>query len=571
MPDQFVIARGRPLAVPDPLHALVILTLSLWTIVVWSPLLAFPQYEVYGIGLGLLGPVVAAPIMLFAPPRLAPSARLGLIWTTLVAAAVIAGLLVVELPLVAVVIPVFVPLAVLCWRFPVVSMFVLLVLAGGTGSLNAYLDFPVQRLIDVILPGLWGGVLWGLVMRRREYAFIFWPGVVLVATYIVITFFEAFVADSLILGLKAFRLSAWLMAVALLLGYAGWPWKTYRRIAKCVVFVSLLVGAYAVYRWIVGPSADEFVKAQQLVGPFNIVDGELKLFAPFSSRHQLGGFCAEVVPFLLIFAISTRGFWRFPALAGAGLCVAALMGSDVRAAFAAMVLGFLATLAGYQLSRAYRGLHLGTTAVVVLVLLCGGLFLFTQTTGGSDSGKQRYQRILDPTNDESFAGRLQKWSTAIPEIEEHPWGQGLGTAGITQKTSGKYLNSASIDLEGGYLNVAFQQGWAVMGLYILAVLALALSLLKRGIETLSRERAALALGAFGSLVVFMVLNAISGYAEGLPTIMPWVIAGLAIAAFSRNWGDQPPQPSADGFPASRANPQNGARTSTLEPSRASAP
>ena len=567
MPEQFAIPRSRQLG-PDPVELLTAVTLAFWTFLVWSPMIAFPEYEVYGIGLGLLGPVIAVTAHLFAPPRLARSTRLAVTWTVLVAGAVIGGMLVVELPIVAVVIPVFVPLAALCWRFPASAMFVLLILSGASSTLNAYLEpFQTQRLIDVILPGLWAGLAWRLLSQKRQEAYPVWPAVALAGFYILLTFVEAFAAETLMIGLKGFRLSAWLMAIVLLFAYAGWPWETYRRIARGIVVVAFGVGAYAVYRWIVGPSAGEFQQAQRLVGPYNLKgNGEYALFTPFVSRTMLGGWSAEVIPFLLAFALSFKSWLRFPALVGAGLCFAALIGSDVRAAVAAVVLGLVIVVIGYQMSRAYRGLHLGTTAIVVLAMLFGGVYFFTATTGSDKAGKERYEKILNPTEDLSFAGRLRKWSTAIPEIDDHPFGHGIGSAGTVQKTSGKYVTAATFDLEGGFLNVAWTQGWAVMLLFVIAVITLGISLFRRGLQTLDRERAGLAIGAAGSLGAFVVMNAISGFNEGLPSAMPWVIAGLAVAAFSR--APQRPQLGGSGEPASRANPHQGASgTSSSSSSR----
>src|SRR5205807_1598445 len=145
----------------------------------------------------------------------------------------------------------------------------------------------------------------------------------------------------------------------LMFAYAGWSRATYERIARGVVVVASLVGAYATVRWLVGPSGIERDHAVAVSGPYDYVDGHLRVFGPFSSGHTLAAWTAVAIPFCLAIALWLRGWWRFLAGVACVLCAFALLASEVRVGLAGAGLGVFTVVALYQLSRGFRGLHLG--------------------------------------------------------------------------------------------------------------------------------------------------------------------------------------------------------------------
>src|SRR5690606_16105066 len=137
---------------------------------------------------------------------------------------------------------------------------------------EAFTPVPVGESVDLVLGGLWCGVLWSWLFSDRREPVWLWPGVALSIAYLgVLAVFVVF-ADDLFRGLFGFRASAWYMAVFLLIAYARWEAPTYRRIATGFVAVAALVGGYATFRWIVGPAEAEMALALSTDGQYQFVD-----------------------------------------------------------------------------------------------------------------------------------------------------------------------------------------------------------------------------------------------------------------------------------------------------------
>jgi hypothetical protein len=188
------------------------------------------------------------------------------------------------------------------------------------------------------------------------------------------------------------------------------------------------------------------------------------------------------------------------------------------------------TFAVFQLSRGFRGLRLGTTAVVLLCFLVGGGLAFSEVVGTSSDSTQRYKNILKPKRDRSWQERLTKWGTAMEDIDKAPLGHGIGTGGV-QSRHQRFVTAAALDIDNSYLKVAYEQGFAVMIFFIITLFVLLFGLMRRTVWTRAGPPMA-AVGACGSFAAFIIVLVTALFIEVLPALTAWIILGLGMAQFA---------------------------------------
>jgi O-antigen ligase len=383
----------------------------------------------------------------------------------------------------------------------------------------------------VILVGLWLSVIWGYLIRGRDRPVWVWPGVVAVLLYIALTAFEMLMATDITYGFHAFRNVAWYMLAFLLVGYGLWQPGTRRLIFKGVILVALLVGAYASFRLAVGPAAQEYTLASA-ADITNFLNGELRLVGSFPSGKALACWSAIMLSFCLAAALGTEGRWRLLSAVACAGCAVGLLGSQVRSAFVGVVVGVALVFLLFQFARGIQGLHLGVTTAALLAVALVGIGVFSFTGGQSEGSTQRYTLILTPTRDPAFQSRLVRWRTVLADIDRHPFGQGLGTAGRIQRERGRFTNISAIDIDNSYLGIAFEQGLGVLVLFLAATLMLLFGLARRALATPVRERAVVAIGACGALATYLAILPTGSYIEGFNTLAVWMIVGLGVSQFA---------------------------------------
>ena len=126
---------------------------------------------------------------------------------------------------------------------------------------------------------------------------------------------------------------------------------------------------------------------------------------------------------------------------------------------------------------------------------------------------------------------MERWEDAWPLATENALGQGLGTVGAVA-LSGPFVPETATNLDSSYLKIAIEQGIAMMVLFAGTLLFLGLTLAKRAVGTRDPTRAALAIGAVGSLTGIMVMFYAGFFVENLEVLMAWFLLGLGVAQFS---------------------------------------
>jgi hypothetical protein len=431
-------------------------------------------------------------------------------------------------PFVAAAVPAVFLTALLCARRPAGAMAIVLVFSGSFGSLQAFGVFSPGPYVDLILAGLWIAVIVSHLVKERDRPWWIWPGVALLILYIAITFFEIPTAVGMSIGVKSFRYSTWYMAVLPLLALAGWSLNTYIRISKALIAVAVLVGAYAVLRLIIGPASSEQDFALQGAGTFNVVEDKLALIGSFPSRHSLAFWATTATPFCLAASFTMRKGWRLAALLAVGLCVTAVLGTQVRAALPALVVGGITVVVLHQVAGGMKGGTIGKTIAAIMIAFVVGAALFSMVVGEDSS---RYSAIFSPSGDTSYEHRITKWTQAIEDIQHDPFGKGLGTAGLVQELGqGPYITEGSYGIDSSYLKIAYEQGFPILALFILAMIVLLINLAMQAVRVEDERVRAMLIGAAGTLVAALSMFITAIYIENLPVLVTWTAVGTAIGA-----------------------------------------
>lgn len=435
-------------------------------------------------------------------------------------------------------IPLAIPLgftaAVAAARYPALSLVLLLTVTGFPGTLQAHTPLPVLAFADLMLAALWIGVIVSYVngsVARRTWL---WPGLIAPAIYLLITMLAVPTSDSTSEAFRSFRIAGWYMGALFLVALAPWSRQTFERIARGVALVGLAVGAYAVFRYIVGPSAAEEVIARTTSagtpGPT-----ELRFFSSFGLAGGLAAWTSVIAPFCLALGVTMRGRWSVVALLAAATCSFAVIASDVRTGYVAALAGLAVVTVVFAASQSFpSGKRLATALATIIGVAVIAGSLFSVTVGDSDQGIERYERLIeDPSSDPSYEARLARWELAIDAAAKQPFGYGLGSQGAigNDRDAGPV---ATANIDSSYLKIGIEQGLLVMAFFVASLVILVGMLAAHAIRTPDRFGASLAIGACGSLVAAMVAWYAGLYIEGLQALPVWILAGLgAVSATTR--------------------------------------
>jgi hypothetical protein len=457
----------------------------------------------------------------------------GGVW--IVFGALLGAILVLIVPLLVYGLGVIVVSALAARRWPSQMALATFAISGTYGSIRAFTPLTqTGPLVDVLLAGLWIALIVQVVSRRRDFDYALWPGIAALLGYGLFTAISILFAPDLYEGLRAFRQSTWYILSLVVVGYLGWKPPTRRQAAIGVVVLCAVVGAYATFRWAVGPSGKEKALAATTGDQrYDVAAGESKLQGSLPNGSVLGLWAAVTLPFCFAAALAMRGRIRLVAIAAVPLLAIGLLGSAVRTGSVAAVVGVSLVLLLYQLSRAFPGPRLGTGAAALVGFAVAVVLIYPATAGNTPEKRARYEKVLSPSTDASFQERRFKWSSALRDSTHHPLGHGLGTAGIRAGNQRFIPTATGGDVDNSYVMVAFEQGVPAMIFLIFALGLLLVGLMRRAVWTKSPERAAVAIGAAGTLAALMLMFVTRLYIESLASLSAWLIVGLGVAQFTR--------------------------------------
>ena len=425
--------------------------------------------------------------------------------------------------------PAGVAAGIACRRRPEIAILALFAVASAFGVIDAFTPIPPSKLADLLLAGLWLGVAWRWLAGGERFALRLPAGVVLLLAFAVVTLAQVAAAPSLSFGLHTFISTGLYLLTVLLVGASeldarapGDRRQGHRRDRA-------RRRAYAVLRHVIGPAAKERAIASQQ--PFNFKDGKLLLFGSFESRHQLGLWCALVVPFCAGMAAVLRGRWRFAALAVIPLCAVALIASQSRAALVAAIVGLASCSPCTRWAAPSRGRGSAWSSRPSWCSSAAAPRRSRFPAAAATRPRRRSPWCCTPTTTRPTARASAKWDEALRAIRKQPMGHGLGTANQLQEQQGRFVSIGSFSIDNSYLRVGYEQGIVPALLYIAGLLALALALIRRAAITPDPARAGPALAAAGAMVAYVVVLYPSNAFDGYAALAAWLLAGVGIAPF----------------------------------------
>jgi O-Antigen ligase len=436
---------------------------------------------------------------------------------------------VIPKPLLVLALPAGVAAGIACRKRPEVALLGLFAVASAFGVIDAFTPVPPSKLADLLLGGLWLGVAWRRLVGGDRFELRLVPGIVLLIAFALVTFAQVVAAPSFSFGIHTFISTGLYLLTVVLVGASELDEGRLTTIAKGIVAIALLAAAYAVLRDIIGPAGKE--RAIASLQPFNFKDGKLLLFGATESRHQLGLWCALVVPFCAGMATVLGGRWRLAALAVIPLCAVAFISSESRAALVGALAGLAVVLALHSMGRAFPGPRLGAVLAAAVVVIGGGGAAIVLSGGNGNATTKKFTVVLHPSSDAAYQARKAKWNEALRDIRKQPMGHGLGTANQLQQQQGRFVSIGSFSIDNSYLRVGYEQGILPALLYIAGLLALTATLIRRAAVTPDPARAGPALAAAGAMVSYVIVLYPSNAFDGYTALAAWLIAGVGIAPF----------------------------------------
>lgn len=506
-----------------------------------------------------LGLIAAAVLLTRVARRSSASATHKMVaaWMLMVLAALYLSITVAALWYLAFVFPVFLSMVWLGLARPDLAIGLVFVSAGFHGTITAYTPIKVGVVVDALLVGLYVAILVRYARGAERRRVSFPPAVLIMGAFLLISIFQLIISEPSG-AFVSFRYSTWYMLAVIMIAYANWNDLLVRRMAHTLVVVGLFVGAYAIFRKVVGQGASETAQSLASIGTYNTIGTEQKLLGSFVTGAGLAQWTALTTPMLAAMVFAFTGRWRTIAAVAAVFSLVAATAADSRTGLAAVGLGLAVVPAGALFSRAFPAFRAATAFALAAVILGIGTIGYLSVTANSPERRAHYAGLLNRDEDYSYAARRLKWSNALPEIREHPAGHGFGSAGRVGQNNG-YYDIDTTNVDNSYLFMALQQGFLVMGLFIVALMAMIINLLYLAIRSTDRFASALSLGAASSLVAFGVMMYTGPYVEGLVALWGWLLVGLAFsqlvvvravkAARTPRRPDQPDRTDPEGRPA----------------------
>jgi hypothetical protein len=450
-------------------------------------------------------------------------------------------------PLATIAVPAALLGAMLCLAKPATTVSLVIFLTGFIGTVIAHTGIPAESLAQSLLVCIWIAVIGLYASGRARGRLWFWPGLALPALYVVVTAGGILAAENPDAAFDGFKVGAWYMAAFLLIAIAPWGVETFHRIVRGLVGVALAVGLYALFRKVAGPSAEELALARTATGVR--ASEEIRFFGSFLGPQQLAAWGAAAIPFFLGLGLHWKGRWRIAAFLTTGLCTFAVISSDIRTGMVGAAVGIVFVLLLYQLSQSFRGprlaVGLGATLAVIAVAGAG----YFATLAENSSSETRIESLFTPGDDYAYQQRKARWEDAVRDINQKPLGHGVGTVGSALIDHPENL-AGPVNLDSSYLKIGLEQGYPILILFVVSLLALLGGIARRAIATREPWRAAVGIAACGTLASQVVLYYGSTYIEGIPALFAWMLIGLGAAPFTFIPNEREALDSTDGRRAS---------------------
>jgi len=284
----------------------------------------------------------------------------------------------------------------------------------------------------------------------------------------------------------------------------------YRRvIEKSFLFGVLLLGAYGIYQFFALPDWDRMWMLNVQMNSFGQVD-PMKTRA-FSTMNAPAIFAATMACGLLVL-FNLKGKLRLLAAASGFL---GLILTLSRASWLSLVVGLV-----YLALRARMRARL--RMVLASIACIGFLIGLARIPGIKELVEERVATFTQPSQDVSFAARVEGHEQALRELAQEPWGEGVGSTDTLHNTEGDDAIIGPHD--STLLEFLYSLGWIGTFIYALGLGSLGIQLLRAG------SRDPFVLSAHAVLIGFLAQSLLNSIFLGVLGFMVWTFASLNLAA-----------------------------------------
>jgi hypothetical protein len=279
-------------------------------------------------------------------------------------------------------------------------------------------------------------------------------------------------------------------------------------IEQSFLYGILLTGAYGIYQFFNLPDWDRLWMLNVQMNSFGAVEA-LKVRV-FSTMNAPAIFAAVAACGLLLL-FSFKGKVRLLAAACGFLALILTMS---RASWLSLVAGFI--FLALQLDMRQRFRLAAVTVACIAFLLAS-----TQIPAVSDLVSQRIRTFSDPSQDVSYAARIEGHQEAFRQIAQEPFGEGLGSTDTEHGTEG------DDDFIGPHdstvLEFLYSLGWIGTLIYAIGLGVLGIQLMRSG------RSDPFALSSKAIIVGFVAQCLLNSVMLGILGFMVWTFASMSLA------------------------------------------
>ncbi|HEX4709846.1 O-antigen ligase family protein [Phenylobacterium sp.] len=275
------------------------------------------------------------------------------------------------------------------------------------------------------------------------------------------------------------------------------------------IFALPLISLYGLYQFVAPPAWDvNWMLNSEMSSIGQPRPFEIRVFSTMNSPASFAYYLEALI--LLTLSLALRLRWL-----SVPTGIAALAVSMVRSAWLGLAIGLLLLLARAPLKVRASVLMLAVASVALTPLALTNARV-------EKAVSDRIETLSNVEHDKSFSERASSYRDSVRELDEHPWGQGIGIANVASN----YTESSRV-VDGGPIEILLSLGLLFGPLYLGAVALLLLAAI--------RCRPARAAGdVFGAAVTIATVQAMAlssvTTVVGEIGVLFWLAVGVVLAS-----------------------------------------
>jgi hypothetical protein len=286
-----------------------------------------------------------------------------------------------------------------------------------------------------------------------------------------------------------------------------------RVIERCFLYGVLLTGTYGIYQFFTLPDWDKMWLLNVQTNSFGSI--EAMGIRAFSTMNAPVIFAAIMACGLLLLC-NLKGKLR---LLSASCGFVGLLLTISRASWLSLAVGGIFLMVRMNMRQRVR-LAVAMLACVVVAMCLTGVPAI------HDLLWQRIQTFSEPSQDVSYSARIEGHETALRQLIQEPFGEGLGS------TDTKHATEGDDDMIGPHdstiLECLYSLGWIGTAIYVLGIGTLGLQLMRTG-----RSRDPFVFSAQAILIGFLAQCLLNSVMLGVLGFMVWTFASVCLAEADR--------------------------------------